>query len=201
MFGGHESLNSDRIHPDHIMTTLCGAPTVSYHHYTSDNVIAHLIEGEQRNFAMVAKSKNQPRGDLAYMTTGYYYTVLAVHEITYNKEPVRLLKIRCPDGSTEWQGEWSDKSRNWSRPLKSILGWEDKEDGIFFMNEEDYFKVFESSYVCKIVDGNRLSKFPISGDKSFCLLKFGLRTEGITTFSFEKTFDYVEEKKEQNSEM
>jgi calpain-15 len=53
---------------------------------------------------------------------------------------VRLVKIRNPWGFKEWGGDWSDKSDKWSKAsaMKFKVGYEDKDDGIFFMTFQDY---------------------------------------------------------------
>ena len=42
----------------------------------------------------------------------------------------------------EWNGDWSDKSSKWTPELKKELGVEEKNDGIFYMCEDDYVEYF-----------------------------------------------------------
>ena len=55
--------------------------------------------------------------------------MISVHEAQGN----RLMRIRNPKGAHEWKGDYSDKSRSWTKSLKEEVGWIDKEDGMFFM--------------------------------------------------------------------
>lgn len=55
-------------------------------------------------------------------------------------------------GHSEWTGRWSDKSRHWDENSRRIAGWMDLDDGIFFMQIEDFAKNFENAYLCRILD-------------------------------------------------
>jgi hypothetical protein len=53
----------------------------------------------------------------------------------------KLLKLRNPWGSGEWNGKWNDRDRNWTPQLKKELGWTgNNDDGIFFMEFGDFKK-------------------------------------------------------------
>lgn len=54
----------------------------------------------------------------------------------------RLLKIRNPWGKTEWTGAWSDNSPEWTDELRELLGHKPEEDGVFWMNYQDWMKKF-----------------------------------------------------------
>ena len=70
---------------------------------------------------------------------------------------LRLLKIRNPWGFKEWTGDWSDKSSKWTTELKDELGYEDKEDGVFFISFDDYSQFFYITTICKYIDQSDLS--------------------------------------------
>lgn len=55
-------------------------------------------------------------------------------------------------GHSEWTGRWCDKSRHWDEKSRQIAGWMDLDDGIFFMQIEDFAKNFENAYLCRILD-------------------------------------------------
>lgn len=48
----------------------------------------------------------------------------------------RLLKIRNPWGTGEWEGDWSDDSDLWTDCLRAELEWSKSDDGIFWMGGE-----------------------------------------------------------------
>ncbi|CAE7764178.1 DEK1 [Symbiodinium pilosum] len=56
-------------------------------------------------------------------------------------EYFRLVKIRNPHGEGEWQGAWSDRSPLWSkwpRVKQQLISSEQKNDGSFWMQWEDF---------------------------------------------------------------
>ena len=66
--------------------------------------------------------------------------------------------MRNPWGSYEWKGAWSDKDRvNWTPELSAQLGHVDANDGMFFMEINDYEKFFNLTAVCAINAGDGTS--------------------------------------------
>lgn len=76
---------------------------------------------------------------------GHAYTILQVAE-THN---FRLIKLRNPWGEGEWNGDWSDSSPLWERnkSVKDELGYENKDDGEFWMSFKDFLTNFRTLYV------------------------------------------------------
>jgi len=64
----------------------------------------------------------------------------------------RLIKIRNPYGMKEWNGAWSDKSSLWTVKTREQVNCEDKEDGCFFINLEDFIKFFTRTTICYYMD-------------------------------------------------
>ena len=65
---------------------------------------------------------------------------MAVHDI--NGNTVRLVKLRNPWGSGEWNGDWSDQSPLWTEELRSQVGFDgSRDDGIFWMDFNDFKEV------------------------------------------------------------
>jgi hypothetical protein len=62
---------------------------------------------------------------------------------------VRLLRIRNPWGKHEWNGAWSDQSKEWTPALLEQLGHKPGNDGLFFMTFEDYVRHFTTFELCK----------------------------------------------------
>jgi hypothetical protein len=78
---------------------------------------------------------------------GHAYSILDVREL----EGHRLLQMRNPWGSGEWKGRWSDNSGEWTPRYKKILGWEDADDGKFWISFEDFVRNYRTVYVCQMV--------------------------------------------------
>jgi hypothetical protein len=61
----------------------------------------------------------------------------------------KLVCIRNPWGSSEWKGDWCDNSEKWNKRFKNLVGFEGiKDDGIFWMDINDYSKEFYCTYIC-----------------------------------------------------
>ena len=63
------------------------------------------------------------------------------------------MKIRNPWGHGEWNGNWSDKSPLWTDYLKKQVGFVDRDDGVFFIDETDYVKQFKATSIVMYKDG------------------------------------------------
>jgi len=94
-----------------------------------------------------SKSGEQKRQD--GLIAGHAYTVIDIFEV----DDVKLLKIRNPwGGSVEWNGKWSDKSPLWEQnpKIKEEAAFIEADDGIFFMENHDFQKIFEEVGVLEV---------------------------------------------------
>ena len=73
----------------------------------------------------------------------------------------RLVKLRNPWGKGEWKGAWSDGDHKWSPSLKRQLKVENKEDGIFFIDYNDFCKFYSDFQVCYFQDGYKYSALKV----------------------------------------
>lgn len=97
-----------------------------------------------------AGSKDHPDGDSANSKLGivqsHAYTVLKLADVDGHK----LIQLRNPWGHREWTGDWSDKSPKWTARLRNIVDFHDtKNDGIFWMDFNDFVKEFDDVYICR----------------------------------------------------
>ena len=90
------------------------------------------------------------------------YAVLRVERMTLRTgEELTMVKLRNPWGSTEWAGKWADKDKDSWRKVrkreKKRIGFENKDDGSFWMTFEDWVKEFEIFNFCALpeLDSNR----------------------------------------------
>lgn len=75
-----------------------------------------------------------------------------------NGNTVRLVKLRNPWGSGEWNGDWSDASPLWTEELRAQVGFDGaRDDGIFWMNFEDFKEIFGFWSVNKTLDRGHFS--------------------------------------------
>ena len=67
-----------------------------------------------------------------------------------NNNVLRIMKIYNPWAYFEWKGKFNDNDeKNWNRIplLKELVGYNNNDDGIFFMEFKDYYKKFHSTYI------------------------------------------------------
>jgi hypothetical protein len=67
-----------------------------------------------------------------------------------NNNVLRIMKIYNPWAYFEWKGKFNDNDeKNWNRIplLKQLVGYNNDDDGIFFMEFKDYYKKFHSTYI------------------------------------------------------
>lgn len=75
---------------------------------------------------------------------GHAYSILDL--AVYKGE--KLIQLRNPWGTMEWNGAWSDKSSKWTADAKTALKYTDsKDDGIFWMPFETYFKYYATTAI------------------------------------------------------
>jgi hypothetical protein len=107
---------------------------------------------------------NDPADDEGFVR-GHAYTVLAAKEIDKPKniieeeerqaikagrkytekkrtEKIRLLKLRNPWGRQEWNGAWSDGSKEWTAEVMKELKHTFGDDGIFWISYPDFLRFY-----------------------------------------------------------
>lgn len=116
-----------------------------------------MLEANQDKYMMCASC--QPKGQEEKdkfkglgLVAGHAYGVIDVVDFEHEGEQLQLLKVRNPWGSHEWNGDWSDKSELWTDDLKEKLRYEDSDDGIFWMNFQDFQDCFKRVQICKYRD-------------------------------------------------
>ncbi|KAF9980083.1 hypothetical protein BGZ65_005576, partial [Modicella reniformis] len=78
------------------------------------------------------------------------YSVLRVAE----QGEERLVQIRNPWGTVEWNGDWADQSDKWTPEIAKTLNHKDGDDGQFWMSYKDFLKVFTEIDCCRIFDAS-----------------------------------------------
>ena len=77
---------------------------------------------------------------------GHAYSILNVQEI----KGFKLLQMRNPWGSSEWNGAWSDKSPLWQQhpDVAKALGHADVDDGMFWIDFKNFCANYSTLYIC-----------------------------------------------------
>lgn len=93
------------------------------------------------------------------IVAGHAYTLLSAAEVLdINGNTVRLVKLRNPWGSGEWNGDWSDQSPLWTDELRNQVGFDgSRDDGIFWMDFNDFKEIFGFWSVNKCLENGKFS--------------------------------------------
>ena len=116
--------------------------------------------GETFAFLSCAVRPDEDPSDLG-LITGHAYSIL---KMVLTKDGKRFVQIRNPWGEHEWTGRYCDSSDMWTPDLMKEVGYENEDDGSFFMLWEDFVQWFEGIEVC---DPTVLSNFT-EGDLCRC---------------------------------
>ncbi|KAM6961354.1 calpain-3 [Aplochiton taeniatus] len=106
------------------------------------------------------------------LVKGHAYSVTAVDECKQQEKKeskVRLVRLRNPWGQVEWNGPWSDNSKEWgslSKGEKDKLQHQNAEDGEFWMSFEDFRKNYTKIEICNLtpdaLESDKIHKWTVS---------------------------------------
>ncbi|XP_073339763.1 calpain-3 isoform X1 [Pagrus major] len=106
------------------------------------------------------------------LVKGHAYSVTAVEECKpsqHKDTKVRLVRLRNPWGQVEWNGPWSDNSKEWatlSKSEKEKLQHQSAEDGEFWMSFEDFKKNYTKIEICNLtpdaLEDDKIHKWTVS---------------------------------------
>ncbi|KAL7834039.1 hypothetical protein AOLI_G00289990 [Acnodon oligacanthus] len=112
------------------------------------------------------------RNELEAVTTEqlvktHAYSVTGAVEVNFGGNKVQLVRLRNPWGRTEWNGAWSDKSKEWDQVLpqeKAKLNYS-ADDGEFWMAYSDFQARYSRLEICNLTpdasNSNRVSKWAL----------------------------------------
>ena len=85
------------------------------------------------------------------LIANHTFSLVSALEKEINGEGVKLIKLRNPFGSGEWNGDWSDGSYKWNEDnAKEKFGFngKDVDDGIFWIDYDNFCKYFHDVCIC-----------------------------------------------------
>mmetsp|Transcript_19063 Transcript_19063/g.50114 ORF Transcript_19063/g.50114 Transcript_19063/m.50114 type:complete len:422 (+) Transcript_19063:515-1780(+) len=148
----------------------------------SDEMYGMIKSYHAKGCVMGAGSKGKDetltegRGKEGGIVPGHAYTIVNVYESFGHK----LIKLRNPWGTFEWDGDWSDKSDMWSKHkmVKQSVGFmaggtKDVDDGSFWMAWDDFVKYFDCLDVCVLSKGLNELRLDPREDVGVCGPFFG----------------------------
>lgn len=133
-----------------IATNAGGNGLVPCHAYSLLDVyeVHGVIVGQQKKVTNFFTKEEKHDDDIMIVDTP--------HEATIDKErTIRLVRIRNPWGTKEWQGKWAASSEEWTEKLRKQIGETayKKGDGTFFMEFSEMIQRFDHMDVAKCQEG------------------------------------------------
>ena len=105
-----------------------------------------LINGFEKGFVMTAGTSANGFVEEVGLDCAHAYSVLGIYEINGEK----VIRLRNPWGSGEFNGEWSDYSSKWTEDLKKKYNYYEKDDGDFFIGFKDFLRYFVKMGISKL---------------------------------------------------
>eukprot|EP00163_Fabomonas_tropica_P001464 TRINITY_DN110_c0_g1_i1.p1 TRINITY_DN110_c0_g1~~TRINITY_DN110_c0_g1_i1.p1 ORF type:complete len:1356 (+),score=541.37 TRINITY_DN110_c0_g1_i1:948-5015(+) len=111
-----------------------------------DELVSYYEQGTLMGCAKtdttVASEEEEGDGLLAH----HAYGILRVAEAYGNQ----LIQLRNPWGQGEWEGDWCDASKLWTKKIMNKLEYRPSDDGTFWMCLDDFLDRFNKLYLCKV---------------------------------------------------
>mmetsp|Transcript_19084 Transcript_19084/g.34702 ORF Transcript_19084/g.34702 Transcript_19084/m.34702 type:complete len:608 (+) Transcript_19084:2716-4539(+) len=152
-FGSYDSIQAG--FTEDVLRDLTGAPCETVL-VDDPRLWEKTMDGEHKGYILTAASGGEEDEQDATNEIGlvglHAYSVIKAAEVPTRRGVEKLLKIRNPWGSTEWQGDWSDSSPLWTPEIQRELEWENVNDGTFWMRLEDFTQWFTSLTICRVRD-------------------------------------------------
>ena len=152
-------------------------------------IVKNVQIANQNNCLITCSTSSKSQIERVGLVDGHAYTLVNFNQITTSQgKKVYLFRIRNPWSQGEWNGDWSDKSKLWDEKAKSQVNFKDKEDGIFFMNDTDFFKYFTHVEICYILYDSISATYTIEGEnlKNGCVFNIETEGEGFLSVSVPK---------------
>lgn len=131
--------------------------------YSIDDLWTVLKSADEANKIMCSSSKsNEIVGN--GIVKGHVYSLIGTKSKLHEGQELRLIKLRNPWGYSEWKGDWSDNSSLWTQELKEYFQVESKEDGIFYMNLNDFTLMFDLTHLCHNMYYSNVKSYRVNSD-------------------------------------
>ena len=147
--GGYSNVIKGWMHQ--VLQTLTGFASSSFNH-TGMNAekLWRKIAFAHSKECIIACSSRKEVEDKG-LVNSHAYTLVDLFNIKSKGKRVQLVKMRNTWGFKEWNGDWGDRSPLWGEEEKQQVKFQKKDDGVFFMSYEDFFKNFMVTDICYVL--------------------------------------------------
>lgn len=157
--GGYRNTISGK--PNEALNALTGFPSERYniHEMEEAEVWKLVLKADKSDNIMCTSTISDKSVVDMGLVVLHAYTLVETHEVAVKDQKVYLVRIRNPWGNKEWNGDWSDKSDKWTDELKKEVGFNDEDDGTFFMCISDYHRWFNYISICSMMPESNVKTF------------------------------------------
>ena len=182
--GSYERIIGGQAHQT--LRDLLGAPSFE-HETTEEGMWERILQSDQEDHIMAAGVDNdeEPQKlEQIGLVGGHSYGLIAAATVQSRGQDVNIVQLRNPWGQFEWQGDWGDKSDLWTEQSKAQVGFQDVDDGTFWMAFDDFKTHFSRVQICKYKNGFQFSHEKVKSNMyDFNLIKFQICDGGPQTIS------------------
>ena len=149
------------------VSSLTGFPTeyLSHKQFEDMEIFNKIEEGEKEGTIMSSASKNNNKVELGGLIPSHAYTLISAKK--WKERNIYLIKLRNPWGEGEWKGKWGDNSPYWTEEYKRYFKFKKRNDGVFWIDINDYLDNFDATYICYIMYGAFVKNFYFEYDSYF----------------------------------
>lgn len=112
----------------------------------TDELWKLLQQADKNDNIMCVSTNDDINIDSMGLVRNHAYTLIAAKEF----KNLKLVQIRNPWGFKEWNGRFSDTSKDWTDEIKKHFNYTNADDGTFYMSFEDFIKYFRRTDICYI---------------------------------------------------
>lgn len=162
-------------YPSEALEFLTGFSSLSYDTENKDaadlneykiEIVKHLELADKKTSIISCSTSSKIDVSSVGLIKGYTYNMLNFYHIEKSDgKKVYLFQLRNPWSKGEWNGDWSDRSSLWDDKAKGQVSFSDKEDGIFYMNDTDFFKYFTHVEICYVLYDATIAAYTLEGEE------------------------------------
>jgi len=121
------------------------------------------------------------------LVAGHAYSLMDAQQMPGGE---KLVQVRNPWGSGEWNGAWCDNDSRWTQEYKDFVKLTQADDGLFWMSFEDLLEHFVSINVCmqRTATSDGLSKKPWDEERHSFSYQFsngGIGIKDVPMYEFQ----------------
>jgi hypothetical protein len=151
------------------------------------------------------KGNKAPKYHNLGLSTNHCYSIIRLSEVSVDRKNYYFLLLRNPYGYNKWKGNYSDDSTLWTKALKDAVKFNEKDEGCFWVSLEDYFQLFDHTFLCKyekdfVSESYKISKEEIKSQTSAFIVKLSNEKErqSLVYFTLHQKYKRIYNKKKKN---